>query len=105
MIYDVAYGHKIQYDLNEKISKLTTEIGNLSYENFELKDSKQSLTEQRYANAVLMKEIAEAQTEVARLKKVCESWCKSAKLTTQCVNSQIPRQVQAVIGGDYKLAA
>ena len=58
-----------------KFSKLTTEIGNLSYENFELKDAKQSLAKQHYANAVLMKETAEAQATAARLKKVCEFWC------------------------------
>ena len=53
----------------KRFSKSTTKISNLSYENFKLKDAKQSLFEQRYANAVLMKETVKAQAESARLKK------------------------------------
>ena len=43
--------------------------------------------------------------QIADLKKICNSWTKSTKMTFNCIERQIPHQVKAILDGDFKTAA
>ena len=96
----------------QREKKLKIEIESLKEEltlkDVELKQItvlKDELANQKIFNEILVKETSEATKKFNDLQKIVNSWCVSAEKTTQCVNEQIPKQVQAIIGGNYSMAA
>lgn len=89
---------KLKKDLVEELTACKNELK-------DLKDVKIDLLAQQQANTHLLEEMSKKQTDFENLKKITESWCQSTSLVTQCINEQIPNQVKAVLGGDYKTAA
>lgn len=105
LIVDLSNAHDIQKRQECMITDLTSKL-KLQEENLlKMKNLKLELDAQIYANQKCIQEKVNFETKFSQLNEVMKSWCKSALNVSQCVNNQIPKQVKAILGGDYETAA
>ncbi len=66
---------------------------------------KNDLDRQIHANQLCISEKLKFETQFLNLKKVMDSWCIYAQKANRCISDQIPKQVKAILGGDYETTA
>ena len=90
-------------DLKDKLNQVQTEILQKDKCINDLLQNKLDLDAHKEAYKMLVVEKSQIQKKANHFEKICRSWCISSLKNEDCLNKQIPNQVQAVLGDDFNL--
>nr|XP_043625657.1 uncharacterized protein LOC122597087 [Erigeron canadensis] len=85
-------------ELKKEISIFKQEV---SSKNFTIEKLESEVKAQKQLNAILVTKAKTSEEKFLKIKHITESWCTGSKRVAQCVNVQVPHQVQAIFDGDY----